>query len=246
MIKTILFDLDDTLLGNDMDSFLPQYFALLDKFAARQLGEVNLIPAILKASEIMTQNTDPSLTNNEVFWQEFNSILGHDAIEDAAIFDEFYRGEFNQLQGATQTIPVAADLLRACFSKGYEIVIATNPMFPRTAVEARLNWAGVPETDFSYKLVTTIENMHATKPHQAYYREILAEIDCSPTEALMVGDDWQRDIVPAAGVGLSTYWIQLPGAMLPDAALPSAYGSLDGLLARLEAGWLHELPVSVV
>jgi FMN phosphatase YigB (HAD superfamily) len=117
-------------------------------------------------------------------------------------------------------------------------------MFPRAAVEARLNWAGIPLSEFPYELVTTIENMHATKPHQAYYREILAELNCSPTEALMVGDDWQRDMEPAAGVGLFTYWIQLPGSTPPDPTLPSEYGSLEGLLVRIESDWLHHLVVS--
>jgi len=37
MIQTILFDLDETLLGNHMDTFLPSYFALLGKHAARYI-----------------------------------------------------------------------------------------------------------------------------------------------------------------------------------------------------------------
>jgi FMN phosphatase YigB (HAD superfamily) len=244
MIKTILFDLDDTLLGNDMDTFLPHYFALLDKYAAKQLDVVDFVPSVLKASEVMTRNTDPTFTNNEVFWQEMNKLIGLDGIKTGVLFDNFYRGEFNQLQDITESLPVAAELIRTCLRKGYQVVIATNPMFPRLAVEARLNWAGIPVTEFPYEMVTTIENMHATKPHQAYYREILAELKCTPTEALMVGDDWQRDMEPAAGVGLFTYWIQLPGTILPDATLPSAYGSLEGLLARIESDWFHHLAVS--
>lgn len=244
MIKTVLFDLDDTLLGNDMDVFLPQYFALLDKYAARCLGVANFIPSVLKASELMTRNTDPALTNNEVFWQEIDKLVTLDRMESDRLFDDFYRGEFNQLQSITETVPGAVDIVHTCFRKGYKVVIATNPMFPRTAVEARLKWAGIPESDFPYELVTTIENMHATKPHQEYYREILAGVDCAPSEALMVGDDWQRDIEPAAAVGLHTFWIQLPGKTPVDAALPSAYGSLEGLLARIESGWLHQLAVS--
>lgn len=244
MIKTILFDLDDTLLGNDMDTFLPHYFALLDKYAAKHLDVVDFVPSVLKASEVMTRNTDPTFTNNEVFWQEMNKLIGLDGIKTGALFDNFYRGEFNQLQDITESLPVAAELIRTCLRKGYQVVIATNPMFPRLAVEARLNWAGIPVTEFPYEMVTTIENMHATKPHQAYYREILAELKCTPTEALMVGDDWQRDMEPAAGVGLFTYWIQLPGTTLPDATLPSAYGSLEGLLARIESDWFHHLAVS--
>ena len=174
----------------------------------------------------------------------FGGLTGLDFVATGALFDNFYRGEFNQLQGITETLPAAAELIRTCLRKDYKVVIATNPMFPRTSVEARLNWAGIPVTDFPYELVTTIEIMHATKPHKAYYREILAKVNCSPSEVLMVGDDWQRDIEPAAGVGLFTYWIQLPGTILPDAALPSAYGSLEGLLARIESDWFHQLAVS--
>jgi FMN phosphatase YigB (HAD superfamily) len=239
MIKTILYDLDDTLLGNNMDVFLPPYFAMVDKFAAEQLGIEELLPHMMRASELMVRNTDPSLTNSEVFWQEIERLTGLNHVETAPLFDDFYRGQFNQLQGITETLPAAVEMMRTCFRNGYDIVIATNPMFPRAAVEARLKWAGIPQAYFPYKLVTTIENMHATKPHQAYYAEILAKVNCAPEEALMVGDDWQRDIEPAAGLGLFTYWIQLPGTTIPDETLPAAYGSLEGLLARIESGWLR-------
>ena len=244
MIKTILFDLDDTLLGNDMNTFLPHYFSLLQKFTSRRLDVDDFLPSLLQASEIMTRNTDPSLTNYEVFWQEMNRLVGLDGVENAPLYDRFYHGEFNQLQTITKTVPAALDIVRTCFRKGYKVVIATNPMFPLSSVEARLNWAGVPVTDFPYELVTTMEIMHTTKPHHEYYREILAKVNCSPSETLMVGDDWQRDIEPAAAVGLFTYWIQLAGVTLPDATLPSAYGSLEGLLARIESGWLQQLTVS--
>ena len=36
MLRAILFDLDDTLLGNDTESFMRRYFALLP--AAQTLG----------------------------------------------------------------------------------------------------------------------------------------------------------------------------------------------------------------
>ncbi len=244
MINTILFDLDDTLLGNDMDKFLPRYFALLEAYATRHLGLVDFVPPMLQATEVMVRNTDPSTTNSDVFWMAVNSLIDLDRADAEPLFDEFYRGEFNQLLVTTEAFPVAAELVRTCFRNGYDVVIATNPMFPRTAVEARLDWAGVPVRDFPYKLVTTYENMHATKPHQAYYEEILDEINCAPAEALMVGDDWRRDIEPAAAVGMFTYWIQLPGTTLPDPSLPSAYGSLEGLLARIESGWLPRLTIT--
>lgn len=244
MIKSVLLDLDDTLLGNSMDTFLPQYFDLLAGFTAKELGLIDFLPYVLKASEIMANNTDPELTNNDVFWRELARMT--DAQPDKVEFalNEFYLGDFNQLQGITRKMPAAADLVETCLNCGYQVVIATNPMFPRTAIEARLNWAGVPVTDFPYHLVTTIENMHATKPHQAYYREILAEVNCAPQEALMVGDDWLRDIEPAHHLGLFTYWIKLPGKTLPDAPTPTGYGSLEELLTHIQSGWLEQLAIS--
>ena len=95
--------------------------------------------------------------------------------------------------------------------------------------------------DGPYTLVTTIENMHATKPNQAYYQEILEMIDCQPDQALMVGDDCRNDVEPAAGFGLFTYWIELPGAALPAGLKPTGQGSLEDLALRLSNGWLKGL-----
>ena len=136
----------------------------------------------------------------------------------------------------------ALPLVELARDKGLDIVIATNPMFPLRAVEARLNWAGLPVDEQAFTLVTSMENMHATKPHSAYYREILTMIGLSPQEALMVGDDWKRDILPAARLGLWTYWIQEPGQEMPEGRYqPTAYGSLDDLLALARDGWFESL-----
>ena len=56
-------------------------------------------------------------------------------------------------------------------------------------------------------MVTHIENMHATKADLAYYREILSVLELEPRSCLMVGDDWLRDMVPAAGAGIPVYWV---------------------------------------
>ncbi len=241
MIKTILFDLDNTLLGNDMDDFIPRYFQLCGQFAQRHMPQDEFLQSLMLASRSMIKNTDPELTNNEVFWKDFGALTGLDGDAIYADFDHFYRSDFEQLQEVTVYKPVAAQLMDNCFQQGLKVVIATNPMFPRIAVEARLSWAGVPVADYPYDLVTTMENMHATKPHEAYYREILEEIDCLPSEALMVGDDGTRDIEPASKLGLYTYWIELPGAELPQGIIPTAQGTLEELAERINDGWLSTL-----
>lgn len=241
MIKTILFDLDDTLLGNDMDVFLPPYFALCGEFGRQYLPGDEFIHALLRASRSMVEDVDPQVTNNEVFWAHFSRMTGLNYDLVAADFDNFYRDEFEQLQGFTRHTPLAAQIMDWCFDRDLKIVIATNPMFPQRAVESRLSWAGIPVSYYPYALVTTIENMHATKPHTAYYNEILEEVGCLPNEALMVGDNIINDIEPAAELGLFTYWIELPGVELPQEVTPTAQGSLEDLVQRLNEGWLSTL-----
>ena len=243
MITTILFDLDNTLLGNDMNTFLPHYFALLDAFTQKNFKGGSLLPAILAASEQMIHNNPAEMSNSEVFWYHFTKQTGLDRTQLESGFEQFYQTEFNELERVTERWPAAVELIRTVFAKGVQVVIATNPMFPRTAVESRLSWAGVPASEFPFSLITTYENMHAAKPHQAYYQEILDRVGSRPKHTLMVGDDWQRDIKPAAALGLSTYWIQLPGTEPPDETLPSGYGSPEALLARIQSGWLQRLGV---
>lgn len=245
MIKAILFDLDNTLLGNDMATFLPRYFALCGSIAQRHLPREEFMRSMLLASRAMVKNTDPALSNNEVFWSHFCDLTALDRATVVADFEHFYRNDFEQLREVTEPVPVAAQVIDRCFQQGLQVVIATNPMFPRLAIEARLAWAGVPASDYDYDLITTIENMHATKPHQAYYQEILDRINCQPQEALMVGDDVENDIEPAGLAGLHTYWVEIAGAELPPDVYPTAQGSLADLLERIDHGWLYELQTAV-
>jgi FMN phosphatase YigB (HAD superfamily) len=119
-----------------------------------------------------------------------------------------------------------------------DVIVATNPLFPRPPIEQRLAWADLAVTEFDYTLVTSYEVMHATKAHPAYYREILTLIGRPPEACLMVGDHWEWDIARAAEVGISAYWIT-DHTEKPAAALPLVgQGSLKDLWAMVTAeGW---------
>ncbi len=239
MLKAILFDLDDTLLGNPMELFIPVYFQALTRSVEHLIPPDHLISQLLHATRVMDANDDSSLTNQEAFAAAFFPALGHERATLEPIFDQFYAEEFPKLQSLTRQLPEARSLVEWAFGRGLQVVIATNPFFPRTAIEQRIEWAGVPVTEFDYALVTTYEIMHATKSHLTYYREILDWLALQPGECLMVGDNWEKDIAPAAEIGISTYWIAEPGDPLPtqDVTL-IGQGSLADLWAWVEAGGL--------
>ncbi len=240
MLQAVLFDLDDTLLGNSMERFMPAYFDLISRYAQGILERRRFLQELVACTDVVVASVDGARTNREVFWQAFQQRNGLDPAELEPFFHRFYLTEFGQLQAVTEYRPTAVSLVRACFQLGLQVVIATNPLFPRPAIEQRLAWAGVPVSEFDYALVTTYENMHATKPHHAYYREILQQIGCEPHKALMVGDGWEQDIVPAAEVGMWTYWLPPAGESVRDSLpYPTRWGTLDELYALVQAGWLQ-------
>lgn len=237
-IEAVLFDLDDTLLGNHVDTFVPRYFKLLGAYVAELLPADQFIQTLLACTELTIQNVDEARTNYEVFWQAFTARTGLSTAVAEPFFARFYEEVFPQLQTVTVVRPSARPLVQACLDAGLKVVIATNPLFSRAAIEQRLAWAGVPVSEFDYALVTTLENMHATKPHSVYYAEILRHIACAPDKALMVGDSWPNDIVPAAALGMHTFWTPPVAEPPPDPALLTGRGSLDDLYERVQKGWL--------
>ena len=167
MIQAVLFDLDDTLLGNNIDAFMQRYFDLLARYAQPVMPREPFLRQLLASTKATMMNTDTAVTNREVFWREFCRLSQRDRVELEPFFHHFYETDFHYLQPVTHCRPAARQLVQYCRDQGVTVVVATNPLFPRVAIEKRLEWAGVPVAEFSYALVTTYENMHATKPHLA-------------------------------------------------------------------------------
>ena len=216
MITTFLLDLDDTLLGNDMDNFLPPYFAYLKKRLGPLLDMQDLQQTLFASVQAMQANQDPTVTNMAAFMADFTQRLGHkiEAIQPA--LEAFYSQDYPQLQQYTTPQPEARPLVRYLLAGGYKVVIATNPMFPATAIEQRLDWAGIG--DFPYALITTMENSHFTKPNPRYYQEILTKIESGPEATWMVGDNLVADVGGAQAAGIHGVWHDYQRRGLPEDA----------------------------
>ena len=208
-IEVIFFDLDDTLLYSNMDSietgFLQHYFGLLAEYASPDIDPQRLISALMAAIQVMQQNQDPDVTNEHAFAPVFAARLDRPWEELEPFFARFYRDHFPSLRAHTKPHPDARHVVKACQAAGYRLGVATNPVFPATAIEQRMAWAGVE--DIPFELVTTYENMHACKPFPAYYQEIADRMQVSPQVCLMVGNDLERDIAPAQQVGMHTFLV---------------------------------------
>ena len=222
-IRAVLFDLDDTLLGNNMDRFLKGYFGLLAPHVAHLVPPDQFMPALLAATQAMVDHADPAVTNQQAFLADFFPRVGRTAEEMLPVFEDFYATRFGALRDLTHPRPEARAAVQAALDAGCDVVIATNPLFPDTAIRQRMEWANV--ADLPFKLVTSYEVMHSAKPHARYYAEIVGRIGRRPGECAMVGDDWANDIAPAVRVGLRAYWLNTTAAG-PDGFDPRARGTL--------------------
>ncbi len=210
MINTLLFDLDDTLLGNDMDVFLPAYFQGLAPYlpAGAELRRVQA--ELITATRAMIANRDPARVLIDVFDECFSHGTGWPRAVWWPIFEGYYAAGYRALEGLTQRRPAARAIMEWAFAQRYTVVIATSPLFTEDAVRERLRWAGI--ADFPYALVTHNETSHFSKPHPEYFAEILARVGRRPEQALVIGNDWTKDIIAAAAVGIAGFYIIDPNA----------------------------------
>ncbi|MBI4316217.1 MAG: DinB family protein [Chloroflexi bacterium] len=233
-ITTLLFDLDDTLLGNPLETFVPQYLKSLSESLADLVPPQTLLDELLAGTQAMFANADPRRTLAQAFGQQFYRAVSVPVDQFSTRVEQFYGNTFGDLRPLTKQLAVARDVIQWATGSGFKVGIATNAIFPRTAILQRLAWAGVSADEFPYALLTTFEFMHFAKPRPEYFAETLAWLDCRPEETMMVGNDWVQDIASAEAAGLNTFWIADRAARPPANAAPAhpaAQGSLADFLA---------------
>jgi FMN phosphatase YigB (HAD superfamily) len=230
MISAILFDLDDTLLDNDIDRFLPAYLKALGAFMAGQVDPARLQPALMAGTQAMIANTDPEITLQTAFDSVFFPLIGAAKEPLAPEFDRFYAERFPALKQLTRPMDGSRLAVERAFSLRWKVAVATNPLFPLDAIRQRLLWADLDPGAIPFDLVPSYESMHFAKPHPEFVAEVLGRIGAQPGEAVFVGNDPAGDLEPARRLGLATYHV------IKDAPADGAGECGKGTLRQLAAG----------
>jgi len=229
-LEALLFDLDGTLLQVRMSRFLESYFPLL----AARFGAGGDLPrfraALIDSVREMMHSRDGKRLLSTVFLESFAPKVDRDAAGVTAVFEEFHRDGIDALRSLTKPLPEARPLLERAAALGYDIALATNPVFFRPAIDARLRWAGLGS--FPFRFVSSADNMHFSKPHAEYFAELLEKIGREPSRCLMIGDDPAMDM-PAREAGLATWFVPTEGKSLEREGSDYS-GSLADLAAWLE------------
>lgn len=229
----LLLDLDDTLLTNDMDRFIPAYIDRLAAYMAEHAPARQFVSELMNATRLMMANGLPDRTLKEVFDGRFYPSLGLERDNVAGDLEKFYTSIFPKLASVTEQVADAPDLIAETRQRDYCLVVATNPLFPRLATLERIQWAGLDADDFC--LITTYESFHFAKPNPAYYAEILGQLGWPQGPIIMAGNDPENDIKPAQKLGLATYWVN------PETLNLSNPRQAAGPLAEL-LDWIDQYP----
>ncbi len=206
--KAVLFDLDGTLLRAQMTTFIPRYVHALADYCADRVKPKKFEKALLTAiRKLIYEEGDGRLTNEERVYQSMEREVGLPAelINDS--LSHFERNGLDSLQGLIHPVPLAQKIIAECAAKNVPLVLATNPVFPRFMIQARMRWAGLDEASFAH--ITSYENSHHCKPHPGYFSDLVSLLDVEPERCLMVGNDINHDLA-AVGIGMKPILL-IPG-----------------------------------
>jgi FMN phosphatase YigB (HAD superfamily) len=233
VLKAILFDLDNTLLENDMGVHIPSFLELL----APRFG--HLIPPevfkrwMLRSVRQMIVDIDERCTNRDVFCRDLVMRSGYSWAVLGPLFEGFYAQDYAQLEPLTRAIALAPRVVEEALERGLTVALATNPIFPREAMLERLRWAGLDGLPFA--LITSYEEAHFCKPHPEYFQEVAARLELEPQDCLMAGDDLANDL-PAVEAGVRTYLVTDHTDRRKRACFePTLSGTLEDLLQLLKS-----------
>lgn len=228
MVRTIFFDLDDTLL----DFRQAEANALSRAF--RQVG-IDPAPAVLERYHVINLSQwelleEGILTRDQVLTRRFDLLFGELGVTRSSrkvcdLYESF-------LAEGHIFLPGAEDLLRQLAPR-YDLYLASNGA---AAVQhSRLKSAGIGPY---FKKLFISEEVGFDKPSRAYFEACFAAIPGFSREtALMVGDSLTSDIRGGINAGIRTCWYDPHGKparpdIVPDYRI-TALADLPPLLERI-------------
>jgi HAD superfamily hydrolase (TIGR01549 family) len=215
MVRTVLFDLDDTLFDHrgcardaltavraSHECFRGMAFSELEETHARVLDELH--------QDVMVGRIPLDAARNERFRRLF-AVAGVPAADDlarlaASTYRDRYKAARRAVAGAAALLP----LVRERASVG----IVSNNLLEEQ--RAKLSACGL---DAFIDALVVSEEAGVSKPDPAIFRLALTRLGCAPGHAVMVGDSWTADVAGARAAGIRAIWFNPHGETAPDGNL---------------------------
>ncbi|MCD6105477.1 MAG: HAD hydrolase-like protein [Thermosipho sp. (in: Bacteria)] len=177
----IFLDYDGTLVEERSEEFYKLYFKLLSKKS--KLPFEKIYNLVMESVNETLENDDENIT----LFEKFLEIISHKSSIGKnywlEFFIDFYQNEFNEIKKVT--IP-KDNIIKKIKKTDHQLIFASNPLFPKIAVEKRISFAGLSPNNFIY--ISHMENSHFAKPNPKFFKEILNSLNLDPKNCVMIGD----------------------------------------------------------
>jgi FMN phosphatase YigB (HAD superfamily) len=232
-IQAVFFDLDGTLIEVDMYRFVPMYLERLSAQLPESISAQKAIRAMHRSVSAMFANKDADKTLEQVLFEVLDEDLDIAPDTYLASLEAFLREDLDDLRPLVAAHGLSASLVDVVLDRGWQVVLATNPIFPMSIIDARLNWGELDKGKFHH--VTAYENAHFCKPDPLFFTEILDDMQIKPQHCLMVGNDPLHDL-SAGQIGMQTCLLTPWRIARADAPFaPDWQGSHQDLLLLLQS-----------
>lgn len=193
MIRAIFFDLDNTLA----DRVVP-HRRYCERFADRFLSHLTAERQRVAVEEMVAQDR-LGYTDRAEFCEWVASRFPVRNLTGASVWED-YRSRLPRLFRTDGRICELVDRL----AEKYTLAVVTNGS--AVTQRAKLSRTQLAER-FSHIVISG--EWGVEKPSPEIFHRALAAVECSPSQALFIGDDPVNDIAGAKRVGMRTCWVSL-------------------------------------
>lgn len=191
MVKSVLFDLDRTLLDRDTS---------LEQFAASQYDRLTIHLSHIPKTEYMTRFIELDCRGH--VWKDkvYKSLVAEFQI-DGLSWQELLDDYETQFMFHCVPFRYLVEMLGVLKEQGYLLGIVSNGLgeFQTRSIEG----LGIRDY-FDAILVSEIEQVR--KPQPEIFHKALCRLGVSAKESVFVGDHPEADIIGAKGAGLRAIW----------------------------------------
>lgn len=198
MIRAILFDMGGTLDGDGLH-WLDRFLALYKSFGV-ELARESIREAFDEAErrsaldETIASSNLAQMIRLHVKWQ-----LAHLGLTDAGLEQHLVEGFIDPVRlAAAENTQVLATLAE----RGFQLGVVSNGCGNVERLCADLGYARF------LSVVVDSRRVGLSKPDPAIFLHAAEKLGGDPATMMMVGDSFERDVLPARKAGMKTAWLE--------------------------------------
>jgi len=209
-VRAVLFDLDETLwshgpLPENWNEITGLQMAELAPHAARlRLEQIDLTEFIQRfwanwGAAILRPNPTLEEVKGAVIFQSTLAERGVECNDADAehLWQALHNVPFRHFN--IRPFPDAISTLEALRAAGYRMAIVTSRPLPARILIREMRDQGIPDV---FESIVTSGDVGYRKPHPLVFETALRRLGVQPEDAVVVGDSYENDIVPAASLGI--------------------------------------------